>query len=77
LRDVIVRLNRESGMTIFMNTHLISEIARTCTSIGVLSHGRLIYHDTMQAVTERYGDDTALEELYLSLSPVGRLAGAA
>lgn len=77
LRDLITRLNVEFGMTIFMNTHLISEIAKTCTSIGVLSHGKLVYHDTIQAVSARYGDDAALEELYLSLTPVGRLAGVA
>ena len=74
LRDLTLRLNREFGMTIFMNTHLISEIAKTCTSIGVLSHGRLVFHDRMEVVTARYGDDTALEELYLSLTPVGGLA---
>jgi ABC-2 type transport system ATP-binding protein len=77
LRDLIGRLNREFSMTIFMNTHLISEIARTCTSIAVLSHGKLVYHDRMEAVTARYGDDAALEDLYLSLTPVGRLAGVA
>ncbi len=77
LRDLILQLNHEFGMTIFMNTHLISEIAKTCTSIGVLSHGKLIYHDRIGAVTARYGDDAALEELYLSLIPVGDLAGAA
>ena len=70
LRDLIVRLNHEWGMTIFMNTHLISEIAKTCTSIGVLSHGRLVYHDSIEAVTKRFGDDAALEELYLSVVPV-------
>lgn len=73
LRDLILRLNAEFGMTIFMNTHLISEIAKTCTSIAVLSHGKLVFHDRIAAVTARYGDDTALEELYLSLTPVGRL----
>jgi ABC-2 type transport system ATP-binding protein len=77
LRDLIIRLNRDFGMTIFMNTHLISEIARTCTSIGVLSHGKLVFHDRMEAVTARYGDDAALEDLYLSLTPVGRLAEVA
>lgn len=77
LRDLILRLNTEFGMTIFMNTHLISEIAKTCTSIAVLSHGRLVFHDRIEAVTARYGDDTALEELYLSLTPVGRLAEGA
>ena len=77
LRDLVLRLNTEFGMTIFMNTHLISEIAKTCTSIAVLSHGKLVYHDRIEAVTARYGDDTALEELYLSLTPVGRLAEVA
>lgn len=77
LRDLILRLNAEFGMTIFMNTHLISEIAKTCTSIAVLSHGRLVFHDRIDAVTDRYGDDVALEELYLSLTPVGRLAEVA
>lgn len=74
LRDLILRLNREFGMTIFMNTHLISEIAKTRTSVAVLSHGQLVYHDQIEAVTARYGDDAALEELSLSLTPVGRLA---
>lgn len=74
LRELLMRLNTEFGMTIFMNTHLISEIAKTCTSIAVLSHGKLVYHDRIEAVTSRYGDDAALEELYLSLTPVGRLA---
>ncbi|MEC3863102.1 ABC transporter ATP-binding protein [Mesobacterium sp. TK19101] len=69
LRDLIVRLNAEWDMTIFMNTHLISEIAKTCTSIGVLNHGRLVFNDTMEKVTERFGDDSSLEELYLSVVP--------
>ncbi len=77
LRDLIKRLNTDFGMTIFMNTHLISEIAKTCTSIAVLSHGKLVYHDRIEAVAARYGDDAALEELYLSLTPQGRLAEVA
>lgn len=77
LRDLVVRLNAELGLSIFMNTHLISEIAKTCTSIGVLSHGRLVYHDTMEAVTARFGDDSSLEELYLSVTPLAPVAEAA
>jgi len=69
LRDLIIRLNKELGTTIFMNTHLISEVSKTCTSIAVLSHGRLVFHDTLSGVLERFGDDVALESLYLSLTP--------
>lgn len=76
LRDLIVRLNREFGTTIFMNTHLISEISRTCTSIGVLNQGELVFRDTIEKVTERYGSESSLEELYLSVTPV-QVKGAA
>ena len=69
LRDLIVRLNTERGTTIFMNTHLISEVSKTCTSIAVLNHGHLVFHDTIAEVLSRFGDDTALEHLYLSLVP--------
>lgn len=69
LRDLIVRLNHEFGMTIFMNTHLLSEIAKTCTSIGVLNQGALVYHDDIEAAMSTYGDDVALEALYLSVTP--------
>lgn len=74
LRRVIERLNA-AGMTIFMNTHLLSEVARTCTSIGILSHGRLVFQDRIAAVSGLYGDDAALEALYLSVVPdAGRAA---
>ena len=76
LRDLIQQLNRDQGMTIFMNTHLISEVAQTCTSIAVLAHGKLVFHDRVAAVTARYGDAAAIEALYLSLTPQGRLADA-
>lgn len=69
LRDLIVRLNKERGTTIFMNTHLISEVSKTCTSIAVLNQGHLVFHDTIAEVLNRFGDDTALEHLYLSLVP--------
>ncbi|OOY21045.1 ABC transporter ATP-binding protein [Thioclava sp. DLFJ5-1] len=68
LREVLERLNGQ-GMTIFMNTHLLSEVARSCSSIGVLSHGQLVFHDTIETVNARYGSEEALEELYLSVVP--------
>ena len=70
LRDLIVRLNKQYGTTIFMNTHLISEVSKTCTSIGVLNQGKLVFHDTLKGVLAKFGDDTALEQLYLSVTPM-------
>lgn len=76
LRDLIVRLNREFGTTIFMNTHLLSEVSRTCTTIGVLNHGNLVFRDGMDSVMSRYASEDALEALYLSVAPAAGHTGA-
>jgi len=72
LRELIVQLNEELGMTIFMNTHLIGEVVKVATSIGILSQGQLVFHDTIDAVRHNYGSDANLEDLYLSVTPVSQ-----
>jgi ABC-2 type transport system ATP-binding protein len=67
LREIILRLNREKDMTIFMNTHLLSEVARTCTSIGVLNQGRLIYRDTLENTLKKFPNEASLEEIYVRM----------
>ena len=67
LRDIIVRLNREEGITVFMNTHLLSEVTKTCKTIGVLNHGKLIYHDSLSNTMNRFKDESSLEDIYLRM----------
>jgi ABC-2 type transport system ATP-binding protein len=67
LRNIIIRLNRELGMTVFMNTHLLAEVTRTCTSIGILSAGRLIYQDSIAATLNSFPGQDSLEEIYLRI----------
>jgi ABC-2 type transport system ATP-binding protein len=71
LRDTILRLNHDLGMTVFMNTHLLGEVAKVCTTIGVLSRGELIYKDSIEATTRRFPDEASLEDIYV------RVEGAA
>ncbi|GAB2915866.1 ABC transporter ATP-binding protein [Rhodococcus aerolatus] len=65
LRETIARLNGDLGMTVFMNTHLLSEVARVCTTIGVLNQGELIYRDSMAETTRRFPDEASLEDIYV------------
>jgi ABC-2 type transport system ATP-binding protein len=76
VRDIILRLSRETGLTIFMNTHMLSEVTQTCTAIGVLSHGRLIYVDTLERTMGRFKDESSLEQIYLVLDGKGGGGGA-
>ena len=57
LRELILKINREKGMTVFMNTHLLSEVSKACTSIGVLNHGELIYKDSLENTLKKFKDD--------------------
>jgi ABC-2 type transport system ATP-binding protein len=72
LRDTILRLNSDLGMTVFMNTHLLSEVAKVCTTIGVLNHGELIYKDSIEATTRRFPDEASLEDIYVRMEGVSR-----
>ncbi|MDN5274724.1 MAG: transporter, ATP-binding protein [Candidatus Saccharibacteria bacterium] len=67
LRNIILRLSKEQNITIFMNTHLLSEVAKTCTSIGVLNQGKLIYNDTLANTLERFPTEQSLESIYTSV----------
>jgi ABC-2 type transport system ATP-binding protein len=44
MRHLILRLNRERGMTVILSSHLLSEVEQLCDSIAVLNQGRMIFH---------------------------------
>ena len=67
LRETILQLNTDLGMTVFMNTHLLSEVSRLCTTIGVLNDGELIYKDSMDETARRFPDETSLEDIYVRM----------
>ena len=67
LRDTIRRLNQDLGMTVFMNTHLLGEVAKVCTTIGVLNRGELIYKDSIEETTRRFPDEASLEDIYVRM----------
>jgi ABC-2 type transport system ATP-binding protein len=43
MRQIILRLRKEMGLTIFLSSHLLSEVEQLCTRIAVLRQGRKIY----------------------------------
>ncbi len=67
LRNIISKLNKEENMTIFMNTHLLSEVARTCKTIAVLNHGKLVYQDSIENTLNQFKNENSLEEIYFSI----------
>ncbi|HEY0750117.1 MAG TPA: ATP-binding cassette domain-containing protein, partial [Chitinophagaceae bacterium] len=48
VRELLIRLNKEEGKTIFVSSHLLSEIEKTCTHIGIINHGVMKYQGTLR-----------------------------
>jgi ABC-type multidrug transport system ATPase subunit len=60
LRELIISLN-ETGVTVFLSSHLLAEVEQLCTRVGVLDSGRLVLQDdldTLRAPTGRVLVDT-------------------
>jgi ABC-type multidrug transport system ATPase subunit len=49
LRELIISLN-ETGVTIFLSSHLLAEAELLCTRVGVLDSGRLVLQDDLAAL---------------------------
>ena len=50
IRTLLLDLNRE-GTTVFLSSHLLSEIEQMCTRVGVLDGGRLVLQDDLAALS--------------------------
>jgi ABC-2 type transport system ATP-binding protein len=66
VRELLLRLNRERGVTILLSSHLLWEIQKLVTHAGIISQGRLLYQGPLkELVTGGAGD---LEAVYIHLT---------
>jgi ABC-2 type transport system ATP-binding protein len=47
MRQTILRLRRELGLTILLSSHLLGEMEQLCTSLAVMNQGRKVFEGTM------------------------------
>lgn len=48
MRLLLQKLNKERGITIFISSHLLSEVEKLCTHVGILHNGTLKFEGTME-----------------------------
>ena len=44
MRHLILRLNRERGMTVLLSSHQLTEVEQLCNNGAILNQGRLVFH---------------------------------
>lgn len=67
IRNILLKINAEWGTTIFMNTHLLSEVTKICSDIGIISHGKLLTSDSITNLEQKFKNAKSLEEIYFSI----------
>jgi len=50
IRELVLRLPREMGTTVFVSSHLLSEVQQMATHVGILHRGRLLFQGSLEAV---------------------------
>jgi ABC-2 type transport system ATP-binding protein len=50
MRQTILRLHRELGLTILLSSHLLNEVEQLCTRIAVLNQGRKVFEGKVSDV---------------------------
>ncbi len=50
VRDLIVHL-KERGTTVVLNSHLLSEVERTCDEVAIIKAGRVVRQGTVEEIT--------------------------
>jgi ABC-2 type transport system ATP-binding protein len=52
VRDLLLELS-ELGKTIFLSSHILTELSDVCTSVGILERGRLVVSGPIAEIAER------------------------
>ena len=53
----IIRSLQQQGMTILISSHILSDLAEICTSIGIMELGHLVESSRLQALYDRNSQD--------------------
>ncbi len=53
IRELIMKLNKEVGITIMISSHILGELAKIATCYGVISEGRLVDQFTLEELRDK------------------------
>lgn len=53
IRELLKKINKEKDMTIFISSHILSELSELATTYGIISNGKLIEEITAKQLSEK------------------------
>ena len=71
IRRLLVDLSQVHGKTVFISSHLLSEMEKLVTHVGILHHGQLLFQGPLTRFYGEYSTENAaqtLEDIFLTLT---------
>lgn len=53
IRDLIIKLPKEHGITVIISSHLLSEIEQVASQVGIITKGNMIFQDSIEVLREK------------------------
>ncbi|MEL6660936.1 MAG: ATP-binding cassette domain-containing protein [Bacteroidota bacterium] len=53
MRELILRLNQEHGKTIFLSSHILSEIEKLVSHVAIIDRGKILYEGTLAGLQQK------------------------
>lgn len=60
-RELIAKLNRELGTTVLVSSHILNEVERMATHVGIIHHGKMLFQGTLSELQQMKTRETSLE----------------
>ena len=60
IRDFLLTMNAEQGVTVLLTTHDMDDVEMLCPRMVIIDHGRKLYDGTVSNIRERFGGERTL-----------------
>ncbi|MBK1897600.1 ABC transporter ATP-binding protein [Chryseobacterium paridis] len=54
IRELLLKLNKEQGITIFISSHLLQEVEKMVTHLAIISHGVIKFSGSVEELNKHY-----------------------
>nr|WP_293294675.1 ABC transporter ATP-binding protein [Allomuricauda sp.] len=77
IRKLIIDLNKNKGITIFISSHLLTEIEKTCTHVGIIAkNGKMLFQGPLDSLRKKLDEQYQIDiETGQNLKTIGLLEG--
>lgn len=61
IRELIKRLNKENGVTIIVSSHILVEVERMATHVGIINKGKMLFQGTLNELQKKMHTHSLLQ----------------